>query len=213
MTSGAHVESIDAVREFLAALHTFGQEVCDSVASFDVEVQASVEALTEVEPAFWKHELRRSEEAVSRAKIELERCRASTLPGGDPRSCMEERKQLDRARRKQQFIEEKIEAVRRWGNSVRPQVDEYEARATQLGTVFDSEFPRAVLMLNRVLDALQSYTGVTAQDESRSAVVAPQPSPQPHEIGERESQVPRSSEPSPAARERSGSAAESLEER
>ena len=211
MTSGAHVESIDAVREFLAALHTFGQEVRDSVASFNVEVQTSVEELTEVEPAFWKHELRRSEEAVSRAKIELERCRASTLPGGDPRSCMEERKQLDRARRKHQYIEEKIDAVRRWGNTVRPQVDEYAARATQLGTVFDAEFPRAVLMLNRVLDALQSYTGVTVQDESRSAVVAPQLSPHLDETSETVNQVPDSSEPPPAARDRSGSTAESLE--
>ena len=170
MNSGAHVESIDAVREFLAALHTFAHEVRDAMGSFDLEVQASLEALVQGEPAFWQHELRKSDEAVSRAKIELERCRASKLPGGEARSCVEERKQLERVRLKRQYIEDKLDAVRKWGHQVRPQVDEYSARATQLSTVMDTEFPKAVLMLNRVLDALENYTAtgpLTAGEAAR----------------------------------------------
>jgi hypothetical protein len=35
---------------------------------------------------------------VVEAKIELERCRVSSLPGGGTPSCMEEKKALDRAK-------------------------------------------------------------------------------------------------------------------
>ena len=174
MNTGAHVQSIDAVREFLAALHTFAHDVRDAIGSFDLEVQSSLEELLQAEPAFLQHELRKADEAVSRATIELERCRASKLPGGEPRSCIDERKQFERARLKRQFVEEKLDTVRRWGHQVRPQVDEYSARATQLTTVMDSEYPKAVLMLNRVLDALENYTSAEPQ-AGREARFEPAP--------------------------------------
>jgi hypothetical protein len=166
MSDGAHVGSFEAVRDFRAALHTFLEEVRDAMCSYDLEVRRSLEWLLEAQPRRWQQQVRACEDEVVKAKIDLERCRSSSLPGGGTPSCMEERKALERARQRKQYAEQKVESVRRWGSLIQREAAEYAGRAHQLASVFDADLPQAIALLDRVLDALESYAALSAPSAS-----------------------------------------------
>lgn len=160
MSSGANVNSIEAVRDFRAALHTFDQEAHEALVSFDTEVRRSIEWLLQGAPAAWENERNKAERAMSQAKIDLARCRAMPLADGRPPACLEERKQLERARQRLAYAEEKIKIVLRLGQAADREATEYKGRANQLVSLLDGELPRAVALLDRVLSILESYVGL-----------------------------------------------------
>jgi hypothetical protein len=160
MSNGAEVGSIDAVRQFRAALVTFAEEAREALGSYEMEVGRALQWLLESQPQYWKQQVRICEDRVTEAKIELERCRASKLPGGETPSCMEEKKSLERARQRWQYVQDKIAATRKWGYVAQREESEYSGRASQLSTLFDAEVPRALAMLERALASLEAYTRV-----------------------------------------------------
>ena len=160
MSGPAYVGSFEAVRDFRAALVIFLHEAREALASHDMEVRRTLEWLFDVEPKRWQQIVRSCDEEVVRAKIDLERCRHSKLPGGDPRSCLEERKTLERARQRRHYAEQKIEAVRKWAHLVEREADEYAGRASQLSTLVDVDLVGAIAMLDRALTSLESYSAL-----------------------------------------------------
>jgi hypothetical protein len=168
MSGGAHVDSFEVVRDFRAALATFADEARDALAIYDLELRRTLDWLLVYQPQAWQQEVRNAEEAVRVAKIELGRCRSQRLPGGGEPSCMEEKKILERARRRQQFAEEKLIVTRKWGQNFNRDATQYTSQASQLGDLFDSELPRALSLLDRVLLTLEAYAGLDS-GMSRSA--------------------------------------------
>lgn len=169
MSGGAHVGSIDAVRDFRAALITFLHEARESLNSFDMESRRTLEWLQETQPKFWHQEVRRSDEMLTQAKIELERCRNSKLPGGEAPSCMEERKAVERARHRKQYADDKLETTRKWGYIANREAIEYAGRANQLASLFDAQGPAAIALFDRVLNALEAYLAVSQGSGSTGA--------------------------------------------
>jgi hypothetical protein len=200
MSQGAYVGSIDAVRDFRAALHTFLAEIREAITSQDLEVRRTLEWILEAEPKRWQQELRRAEDAITQTKIELERCRVSKLPGGGTPSCIEEKKALDRARQRRDYVADKIDAVRKWGGVLGHEIAEYSGRAAQLNGSCDTEMPRALALLERVLTTLESYVALDAQVPPRPSGMAPDsptdPVMRPQAAGPQS--VPAATEPAPS---------------
>lgn len=157
MKAGAQVGSLAAVRDFRAVMATFAHDTRDALNTFDLEARRSLQWLVETVPSEWRQEVRRAEDAVTEAKIELERARHERLPGGESRSCLEERKALEQARRRHEFAQDKLEAVRKWGAMAEREVREYTGRARQLETLLDADVPKALALLDRILQALEAY--------------------------------------------------------
>ena len=143
MSGGAHVDSFEVVREFRAAVATFANEARDALATYDLELRRTLDWLLAYQPQAWQQEVRNAEEAIRVAKIELGRCRSQKLPGGGEPSCMEEKKALERAKRRQQFAEEKLLVTRKWGQTFNRDATQYTSQASQLGDLFDADLPRA----------------------------------------------------------------------
>ena len=118
MSGGAHVDSFEVVRDFRAAVATFADEARDALAIYDLELRRTLDWLLVYQPQAWQQEIRNAEEAIRVAKIELGRCRSQRLPGGGEPSCMEEKKILERAKRRHQFAEEKLIVTRKWGQNL-----------------------------------------------------------------------------------------------
>ncbi len=175
MSGGAHVDSFEAVREFRAAVATFADEARDALATYDLELGRTLEWLLSHQPQAWQQEVRKAEEAVRVAKIELGRCRSQKLPGGGEPSCMEEKKLLERAKRRQQFAEEKLLVTRKWGQTFNRDATQYTSQASQLGDLFDSDLPRALALLDRVLLTLEAYANLDS-GRSRSTTQSSGPS-------------------------------------
>ncbi len=113
-------------------------------------------------PQTWKNEIRRCEEALQEARIDLERCRNTPLPGGGTPSCMEQKKALEKAKAKLQYAHDKSDATKKWGAVAAREASEYSGRSNQLGSVFDAELPQAILVLDRVLRTLEAYQALRA---------------------------------------------------
>ena len=160
MNPSATVHSNDAVRDFRAALQDFCEETRAALVDVDLELRRSLEWLLEEQPAYWRNEVRKANDAVVQAKVELHRARMKTLPGGGTPSCMEERKAVDRAERQLRYSEEKVEIVREWGRVQQLEVNEYAGRASQLTGALDVTVPRATRFLDQSIGHLESYVAI-----------------------------------------------------
>jgi hypothetical protein len=169
MSGGAHVDSFDAVRDFRAAVATFADEARDALAVYDMELRRTLDWLLEFQPGDWQQELRSAEEAIRVAKIELGRCRTQKLPGGGEPSCMEEKKALERAKRRHQFAEDKLTVTRKWGQTFSRDATQYTSQAAQLSDLFDADLPRALAMLDQALRSLEAYAGLSSSRSQSSS--------------------------------------------
>lgn len=172
MDPSATVLSIDAIRDFRAALHEFCHEARGALVDVDLEVRRSLEWIMDLQPSYWQHEVRKREYAVTEAKNDLHRARMCTLPGGGTPSCMDERKALDRAQHRLREAHEKVELVRHWTRVEQHEVAEYEARATQLNTLLDGTMPRALSFLEHAIDHLDSYVAIAARGQSAASATS-----------------------------------------
>ncbi len=163
-SGGANVGSIDAVRFFRAVMHTFAKEATEALSSFDMEVSRTLDWLTDEMPQYWRNEIRRCEELLQEARIDLERCRNTPLPGGGTPSCMEQKKALEKAKVRLAYAEEKLEVTRKWAQVAQREVSEYTGRSNQLTSTFDSELPRAIVELDRALRAPRGLPGTARPD-------------------------------------------------
>ncbi len=158
MSTGAHVTSIDTIREFRASLNTFLFEAREALISHDMEVSRALEYMLQGLPAFWQAEIRKAEQAVNAATVDLHRARSVTLPGGGAPACLEEKKAVQRAKARLDYAMEKLQLVKRVGRVCEREATEYYGRANQLAGLLDNETPKAVILLDRVLNSLDAYT-------------------------------------------------------
>ncbi len=110
--SEANVTQVAALADFRAALAEFNSEVRRALTDIQLEVRRAMEWIHVDRPAYWRLEARRSGEALAHAKDELAHSRTYKKVGDYIPACIEEKKAVDKAKRRLQLAEEKIEIVR-----------------------------------------------------------------------------------------------------
>jgi hypothetical protein len=158
MSTQAEVKSIDTLAFVKAALVMFGHETGQSLAEVEIQAQRVVDWICIQQAAHWKTEVRRAADGVNQAMKDLQHCRTYKKVGDNAPSCIEEKKALEKARKKLARAEAKAEAVRRWTPVVRQQFQEAGVRMTRFREVIDVDCPKAVARLERMLISLDHYT-------------------------------------------------------
>ena len=190
MKDQADVKSVDTLALVKAALAAFAHETGQALGEVEVQAQRAIDWITVDQAAYWKSEVRRRGEAVTKAFQDLEHCRAYKKVGDNQPSCIEEKKALQRAKQRLEQAETKAEAVRRWTPLVQQQFRETSVRFTRFREVLDSDCPKALGELERMLRALDAYRDMaspaeaaarSAQEQSvaRQAPTAPAAGPAP----------------------------------
>ena len=108
----ADVRSIDAVRDWHAALANYADSLAEALAGVELELRRGDEWLDE-QQALWKQAVRDCEEEVVRAKAELSQRKFKTWDGRDP-DCTVQERALRRAKARLEHAEEQVEKVRQW---------------------------------------------------------------------------------------------------
>src|SRR5262249_7650511 len=108
-------------------------------------------------PAYWKMEARRSSEALAHAKDELAHSRTYKKVGDYIPACIEEKKAVEKAKRRLEHAEEKIDIVRHWIVATRHAVDEFQGHVQQLTGMLEGDIPHAIHLLERMSKALEQY--------------------------------------------------------
>ncbi|MBM4004261.1 MAG: hypothetical protein FJ295_13395 [Planctomycetes bacterium] len=154
--SAAKVTSIDAIRSFRVALIAFQEELSRAVVSLDLECRRPLDWMEHDRARYWPREVRRASDVMNEARLNLERC-LLTIDPNDHRSCYDERKQSEAAKRRLTFAETKVQAVQQWRQRLKKEVEEFQVQTAKAKEYLEVDLPRAVAQLSRMLDALDRY--------------------------------------------------------
>jgi hypothetical protein len=176
MERSAHVTSVDAIREFRAALLQFGGEAEEAVVMLTLEARKAIHWLQQDRSRYWPEQVRRAQEWVVQARNELDRCQLH-YGSEDAPSCFDQKKRLERAKRRLHFCEEKVKAVKRWIHTVRQELDDFHGELAKMNNWLETDVPRGAAALERMLRALDKYSGdyqsleTTSPSQSRGSRV------------------------------------------
>lgn len=157
MSTQADVKSTDTLAFVKGAIASFMHETGQGLAEIEIQGQRAIDWITIDQAAHWKAEVRRAADMVNKAIKDLEHCRAFKKVGDNQPSCIEEKKALEKARRRLEYAEQKAEAVRRWTPVVQQQFRETCVRLVRFREVLDLDCPRAMARLEQMLRSLDAY--------------------------------------------------------
>lgn len=173
MAESARVMSLDAIVRFRGALGTFDDEASQILVAIDRQGQRVLQWLENEAPAYWRLQVLRCHEQISRARSALDTAMMRKTKDYTP-SCIEEKDALRRARARLQEAEDKTETVRRWARLVREELEEYRGRIHSLRDCVENDVPLAIALLDRTLRALESYLDrPVSESESQAANAHP----------------------------------------
>lgn len=159
MPDKAEVRSIDALRDWHAALTTYGEGLAEALAGIELEIRRAYDWLGE-QLGCWQRAVRDCEEDVTRAKAELAQRKFPTWDGREP-DCTVQEKNLRMAKARLAHAEEQVVKCRQWIGRLPKYIDEmYTGSGRRLANILDAELPKGLAELSRRLAALESYAGL-----------------------------------------------------
>jgi len=159
MSSQAEVHSIDALREFRTALALYSEDSLAALGAADAEIRRTIQWLQQERPMYWQEQIKRRRERVASAKADLFRLKLQKTPEHHP-SLAEPKERLRHAEASLQDAEKRLTAVRKWQPALNQAVLEYHGSVQRLKDLAATDVPRAVDLLGRIVEALESYLQV-----------------------------------------------------
>jgi len=180
MSRAAKVISIEALQTTIAALQRFRSEAAAALDEMELETRRGLNWIHHDRKDYWTHEMRRAEEAVAQARVQLIQAKTTRRVADREPECYDEKKALARAQRRYDTALRKIEAVRRWARSIDHAAAVYQRSRRQFLAWLDGELLQAVAALHRMSASLESFTSL----EAPSAAPPPMPGEQNPSVGD-----------------------------
>jgi hypothetical protein len=170
----ARVKSIDALQTMSAAFECFRADASTALDDLDIEIRRALQWIGQDCRQYWNQEVRRSRDAVNEAQIQLHNALTFRRIDKEQRaSCVEEKKVVERAKRRLQIAESKVEAIPHWVVTIERVIDEYRASRSQFANWLESDFPKAVAVLGRMIAALETYVRLGTPASEQAPIVWP----------------------------------------
>jgi hypothetical protein len=171
MARSAHITSTEAVTALKAALLQFAADAQNALTALSLESRRPVDWIEQDRTLYWPREMRKASDRVAEARLELQRCEL-TISGEDRRACIQEKKNLEKAKRRLELTEQRIAAVRRWKFEIRKAIEDFEVHLAKMTRYLENDVPIAAAELERMAQALEAYTrtlrpaaGAAAEDK------------------------------------------------
>ncbi len=159
MSSQATVHSVEALKQFRAALALYADDTLAALGAVEAEVRRTVLWLEQNRPGYWHDQIKRRRELVSQAKGEVFRKKLQKRPDYTP-PMSEQLENLRRAEASLQDAEKRLTLVRKWQPRLQQAVLEYHASVQRLKELAAADLPDAALLLGRIVDAIEGYLRV-----------------------------------------------------
>ena len=166
MNGSARVISIEALQRVASALRSFEADASLATSDLEMEVRRAKQWFQQDRREFWRQQVRTSEDQVAEARVALERCLMFTTIPGERRSCVDERKALEKAQRRLRIAQEKVEQVRHWSRVVEQELLDFKGSMNLLAGWLLGDLPRAVATLDRMTVALEEYVALQSTVET-----------------------------------------------
>lgn len=185
----AHVRSVESLERLRHSLVEFRREVINALAILEMEIRRVEDWIERRQPLYWAEAVRRADHQLSQARLDLERCETAVRPDDRP-SCHVERKAYEQARRRLAYCEQQQRVVRRWKSVLDREIRNLRGRLGKLTDVAETDVPRAVAALERMMAALANYMAVDqppAEPLAGGSSSPPPPAAVPHSEAEPDS--------------------------
>jgi hypothetical protein len=164
MTRYANLTSVDAVRLLAAALRSFEEDAGGALADLQMQINRVLQWIHYDRKEYWAEQVRRGHQEVAEAKQNLERRLIYRATQERP-SCREEKAALEKAKRRLDVAQEKVQTVRHWANSLEHEIREFRGSINQLAGWVQTDLPRACALLQRMNVALDAYVNLASPEE------------------------------------------------
>lgn len=157
MPNEANITDIGALDEFRRALVRFREEVNAAIAEADSEVKSTFVWLERDRLLHWRRAVPRLDEELTSAKSALYRKEAQTMGDGRRPSVIDEKKAVERAKRRCEEARERLERTRRWLAMLERDVSLFKSAMSPIASLVDRDMPDAILRLRNMALALEAY--------------------------------------------------------
>ncbi len=160
MSSQADVRSIDALKDLRVALALFSEDALSALGAVDAEVRRTVRWLQHDRREYWQGQIKRRRELVASAQAEVFRRKLAKTADYTP-AYSEQKEALRRAEAGLREAEAKAALVKKWEPVLQQAALEYRASTRRIKNFASGEAPRAMALLDRLVDALEAYLRVS----------------------------------------------------
>jgi len=158
MADRARLHSAKALNDCRAALQEFVIVARTAISSVDSDIHRVTHWLKLDRPAYWKHEIRRREDAVTACKLEIQRKKLIAAP--EPASVVFEERQLRKATARVESARERLAAVHRWGPIWEREAGNQKSACRRLNDALAADIPVAIADLERMITAIEGYVAL-----------------------------------------------------
>lgn len=159
MSNQAAVHSIEALKDLRVALALFSEDAMSALGAVEMEVRRTVQWLQHDRRMYWQDQIKRRREQVASAKAELFRRQLAKRPDSSP-SCTEQKEIHRRAEASLHEAEMRLAMVKKWDPALQQALFEYHGSIRRIKDLSSGDVPRAMLKLERMVDALEAYLRV-----------------------------------------------------
>ena len=179
MPDFARVTSLDALRNFKAALQLFAEDSTIALSEASSDAQRGVWYVANDCKAHWTRELKKRNEKLQQAKAELFK---KQLESNDTRtSAVVERKNVQKWEAAVAQAEQKLQRIKHWSNALERDFMLFKAGVQGMSNIVASDIPSATARIERMIKSLEEYihlaapsgtTPVAAAGEANSSLEA-----------------------------------------
>ena len=168
MADRARVHSIDALQKCRPALVTFIEACSAALVSAEADAGRAVMRIRGEREPHWKRQIRVRQDELNQAKKELA-MKQLMKDGDDARPDADQRKIVEKARRRVAVAEEKHRLCKQWSRKLEKEQSNFHAQVGALRRVLEMDMPRALAELDRMAQALEDYTKLNAPASGKGA--------------------------------------------
>ncbi len=154
----ARISSLDALREVKTAIQRFIEEAASAISEVEGDGQRTEQWLRYEQVGYWQAQVRRRHDAVEAAKSELRRKQLTAAP--DTPTAIDERRAVDRARRRVDEAEETLKKLRRWMLVLEREFTLYKGQVQSLSEVLSRDLPSAIVRLDKMIAGIEAYASL-----------------------------------------------------
>ena len=158
MSDQANVRSVDAIGDFRTALLVFNERVNDALMALQEQVFYALDWVENDRPRYWRQEVLDALDSVAESRNAMETNRMRKEGFGFRPSLIEEKKALALAKQRLAYCQEKVEIVKQTSIDFRQETDEFVGRLSQLQRLVETDIPKMVGLLERMILALERYS-------------------------------------------------------
>ncbi len=157
MSGEAHISNVAALEEFRRALIRFREDMGIAMSEADSEIKSTFIWLERDRALHWRRAVPRCEEELTSAKLAVLRKEMQTMGTGQRPSTIDERKQVDRMKKRVESARERMDRTKRWIGTLQRDISLFKGAMAPASSLVDRDLPDAILRLRNMSLALEAY--------------------------------------------------------